>query len=136
MVECNKVNAILSTLQLSKLKTAVKINEGTALRISIKMFNSDNLPHELYLTSRQTTKLRNSIEINMSADIKLSKAQIKKTIKPGGALGSILGKLANPLLKIATPLAKNVLPVLGLSAAMSGIDGAIQKKYMVVEQQR
>ena len=135
MVEYNKVNAILSTLQLSKLKTAVKINEGTALRISIKMLNSDNLPHELYLTSRQTTKLRNSIEINMSADIKLSKAQIKKMIKPGGALGSILGKLANPLLKIATPLATNVLPVLGLSAAMSGIDGAIQKKYMVVEQQ-
>ena len=46
----------------------------------------------------------------------------------GGALESILGKLAGPLLKIATPLAAKVLPVLGLSAAMGGIDGAIQKK--------
>ena len=53
----------------------------------------------------------------MSADIKLSKAQIKKTILSGGALGSILGKLASPLLKIATPLAKKVLPMIGLSAA-------------------
>ena len=64
----------------------------------------------------------------MSADIKLSKAQIKKIIMSGGALGSILGKLAGPLLKIATPLATKVLPFLRLSAAMCGIDGAIQKK--------
>ena len=26
------------------------------------MFNSDNLPHELLLRTRQTTKLRNAIE--------------------------------------------------------------------------
>ena len=43
----------------------------------------------------------------------------------GGALGSILGKLAGPLLKVVTPLATNILPVLGLSAAMRGIDKAI-----------
>ena len=49
-------------------------------------------------------------------------------IMSGGALGSILGKLAGPLLKIATSLATKVLPVLGLRAAMSGIDGAILKK--------
>ena len=62
----------------------------------------------------------------MLADIKLSKAQIEKTIISSGALGSIFGKLADPLLKIATLLETKVLPVLGLSAAMSGIDGAIQ----------
>ena len=63
----------------------------------------------------------------MSTDIKLSKAQIKKIIMGDGALGSVLGKLAGLLLKIATPLSTKLLPVLGLSAAMSGIDGAIQK---------
>ena len=78
MIEYNKVNVKLSNLQLSKLKTALKNNEGTILRISSKMFNSDDLPHELFLTQRQTTKLRNYIENNMSSDIKLSKAQIKK----------------------------------------------------------
>ena len=128
MIEYNKMNAKLSNLQVSKLKAAVKNNEGTTLRISSKNFNSQDLPHELYLTTRQTTKLRNAVENNMSTDITLSKAQIKKIIMSGGALGSTLGKLAGPLLKIATPLATKVLPVLGLSASMSDIDSAIQKK--------
>ena len=93
MVEYNKTNVRLSNQQLSKIKTAVKNNEGTTLRISSKMFNSDNLPHELFLTQRQITKLRNNIENNMSTDIKFSKPQIKKIIMSGGALGLILGKL-------------------------------------------
>ena len=45
-----------------------------------RMFNGNNLPHELLLTTRQTTKLRNAIENIMSTDIKLSKAQISKII--------------------------------------------------------
>ena len=44
------------------------------------MFNSDDLLHEVLLTARQTTKLRNAIENNMSTDIKLSKAQVSKII--------------------------------------------------------
>ena len=128
MVEYNKINAKLSNLQVSKRKTAVKNKEGTTLVISSKRFNSQDLPHELFLTQRQITKLRNSIENNMSTDIKLSKSKIKKIIMSTGALGSISGKLAGPLLKIATTLATKVLPVLALSAAMSGIDGVIQKK--------
>ena len=63
----------------------------------------------------------------MSTDIKLRKAQIKKVIMSGGGLAATLGRLI-------APLAKNILMPLGLSAAMSGIDGAIQKKYMVMEQ--
>ena len=39
MVEYNKINVKLSNLQLNKLKTAVKSNEGTALRVSNKNFN-------------------------------------------------------------------------------------------------
>ena len=56
--------------KVSKLKTEVKNNERTTLRISSKNFNSQDLPHELYLKTRQTTKLRNAVEKNMSADIK------------------------------------------------------------------
>ena len=76
MVEYNTVNAKLSNSQLNKLKSAAKNNEGTPLRMSARIFNGDNLPHELLLTTRQTTKLKNAIEINMATDIKLSKAQI------------------------------------------------------------
>ena len=104
MVEYNTVNAKQSNSQLNKLKTAVKDNEGTTLRISAKMFDSDNLPHELLLTTRQTTRLRNAIEKNMSTDIKLSKAQISKIIQSGGFLGKLLG----PLLKTGLPLLKSV----------------------------
>ena len=78
MVEYNTVNSKLSNSQLNKLKTAVKNNVGATLRISARMFNSDNLSHELLLTTRQTTKLRSAIENNMSTDDKLSKAQISK----------------------------------------------------------
>ena len=63
-----------------------------------------------------------------SADIKLSKAQIIKIIQSGGFLGSLLSKLADPLMKVAVPLAKNILAPLGVTAAVSAIDAGIQKK--------
>ena len=46
-------------------------------------------------------------------------------IQSGGFLGNLLGKLPGPLMKVAMPLAKNVLAPLGISAAMSAIDGSI-----------
>ena len=109
MVEYSKINCKLTNMQLNKLKKAVKSNEGATLRLGIKNFNKDELPHELLLTTRQNTKLRNAINNNLATDIKLSKAQIKKLIQPGGFLGKILSKLAGPLMKVAMPLAKNVL---------------------------
>ena len=132
MVEYTKVNVKLTNLQLSKFKKAVKNNDGATLRISIKHFNKDELPHELLLTTRQSTKLRNAINNNMATDSKLSKAQIKKLIQSGGFLGKLLSKLAGPLMKVVMPLAKNVLASLGLTAAVSAIDGSIQKKIMVL----
>ena len=64
----------------------------------------------------------------MSTDLKLSKAQISKIIQSGGFLGSLLSKLALPLVKIAIPLAKNISATLGITAAASAIDVEIQKK--------
>ena len=128
MVEYSKINCKLTNVQLNKLKKAVKSNEGAALRIGIKIFNKEDLPHELLLTTRQSTKLRNAINNNLTTDITLSKAQIKKLIQSGGFLGTLLSKLAGPLMKVALPLAKNVLAPLDLTAAMSAIDGSIKKK--------
>ena len=48
------------------------------------------LPHELFLTTRQTTKIRNTFANNMSTDKKLSKAQISKIIQSDGSFGSFL----------------------------------------------
>ena len=44
----------------------------------------------------------------MSTDLKLSKARISKIIQSGGILGSLLSKLAGPLMRIAVLLAENV----------------------------
>ena len=49
-------------------------------------------------------------------------------IQSGGFLGSLLNKLAGPLMKVAIPLAKNVLVPLLIVAAASAIDAGIQKK--------
>ena len=92
------------------------------------MFAENGLPHELLLTTRQKKKLRNAFNNNMSTDLKLSKAQISKIIQSGGFLGSLLSKLAVPLMKVAIPLAKNVLAPLEITAAASAIDAGIQTK--------
>ena len=78
MVEYSKVDCKLKNVQLNKLKKAVKSNEGITLRLAIRNINKDERPHELLLTTRQNTKLRNAANNNSATDIKLSKTQIKK----------------------------------------------------------
>ena len=80
MVEYSKVYVKLVDTQLKKLKTTVKDNAGTTLRMSFKMFNENDSAQELLLTRRQKTNLRNAIDNNMSTDIKFSKAQISQMI--------------------------------------------------------
>ena len=101
----NTVNVKLSDVQLNKLKTAAKYKTGTTLIMSLKMFSEDKLPHELLLTTRQKTKLRNALNNIMSTDLKLSRAQISKITQSGGFLGRLLG----PLLKTGLPLIKNII---------------------------
>ena len=135
MVEYDKVNVKLTDTQLEKLKTSVKNKTGETLRMSFKMFDGNILSHELLLMTRQKVKLRNAFNNNMSTDIKLSKAQITKITQSGGFLGSLLSKLAGPLMEVAVPLAKNILAPLGITAAASAIDTGIQKKkYMTLGQ--
>ena len=123
MVEYNKLNVKLSNTQLKKLKDALKDNRGTTLRINFKIFDGNDLPHELLLKMRQKTMLRNALNNNnTSTNIKLSKTQIAKIVQSGGFLGSLLSKLAGPLMK-----------VVGITAAASAIDAEIQKKYMDLE---
>ena len=129
MVEYSKINVELSDAQIKKLKVVVKDNTGKTLRIKLKMFDGNDLPHELLLTTRQKTKLRNAFNNNTSANM----AQIVKITQSEGFLGSLLSKLAGPLMKIAAPLAKTVLAPLGITAAASAIDAGIQKKYMDLE---
>ena len=70
-------------MQLKKLKSAVKNKTGTTLRMSLKILDGNDLPHELLLTTRQKTKLRNAFNNSMSTDLRPSKAQISKIIQSG-----------------------------------------------------
>ena len=99
------------------------------------MFNGNNLPHELSLTTRQKTKIRNAFNNNnTSTVIKLSKAQTNKIIQSGGFLGKLLGPLLKtglPFIKnVIKPLAKRVLIPIGLTAEASVADAGIHKKIL------
>ena len=74
------------------------------------MLTENDLPHELLLTARQKTKLRNAFNNNMSTDLRLSKAQIIKIIQSRDFFSII------------------ILAPLGIAAATSAIDAGIQKK--------
>ena len=63
--------------------------------MSLKMFDENNLPHELSLTTTQKTKLRNALNNNMSFDLKFSKAQICKITQSEGFLGSLSSRFIN-----------------------------------------
>ena len=56
MVEYSKVNVKLTNTQLKKLKTVAKNKTGTTLRMSLKMFDENDLPHELLLKTRKEKK--------------------------------------------------------------------------------
>ena len=54
--------------------------------INDKDFEDEKLPHEIFWTTRQITKIRNTFANDMSTDIKLNKTQITKMIRSSGSL--------------------------------------------------
>ena len=81
----------------------------------------------MLLSTRQTTKLKNATENNMSTDIIFSKAQISNIIQSGGFLGRLLG----PLLKTGLPLIKNIIKSLAKSVLIPlGLPAAAQQQML------
>ena len=135
MTQYNSLNIKLLNSQLNKLKSAIKNETDVVLRISSgnligNLNDNTNFPHKLLLTDRHVANIRNTFANNLSTDVKFSKTQLLKMLQSGGFLRNLLSKLAGPLMKVAMPLAKNVLAPLGLTAAMSSIDGTIKKKML------
>ena len=129
MTQYNSLNVKLSNSKLNKLKPAIKNRTDVILRLSSNMLGNSNdeanFPHKLLSTNRQILSLRKASNNHTSADINFSKAQLTKMQK-----GGFLRFLA-PLLKSGFPLLKSVikaLGMLGLTAAASATDAAINKK--------
>ena len=88
MTNYQKTRDKLANTQLNKLKSARKNKAETILRLNKKNFEDEELPHESFLTTIQTTELRNVFVNNMSTDVKLSKVQISKIVQSGRFFGS------------------------------------------------
>ena len=120
MTQYNSLNVRLSNSQLNKLSSGMVGNSN----------DNTNFTHKLLLTDSQVANIRKAFANHSSTDVKFSKTQLSKMMQSGGFLGNLLSKLAGPLMKVAMPLAKNALAPLGLTAAMSAIDGSIKKKML------
>ena len=70
MANYQKARVKLTNTQLN-IKSAAKNKTGTILRLNKKKCEDEELPHELFLATRQTTKIRNTFGNNTSTDIKL-----------------------------------------------------------------
>ena len=137
MTQYNILNVKISNSQLNKLKPATKKETDVVLRLSLNIiFNFDdetNFPHLLLLLNRQVKNLRKAFANYTSANIRLSKTQLSKTVQSGGFLGRLLGPLLTglPLIKnVIKPLAKSVLILLEITEEASTADAGIRKKNL------
>ena len=131
MTNYQEARVKLRNAQVNKSKSAANNKTETILRLNKKNLEDKELQHELFLTTRQTTKIKNAFANNMSRYIKLSKAQISKIIQSSGSFGN-LGKKA--LTNIAIPLARDNLPGLVshlTSSAINKFDRKISGKGAV-----
>ena len=71
MANYQEARVKLANTQSKKLKSAAKNKTGTILRLKNKNFEDEELLHELFVTKRQTIKIRNAFANNMSTDIRL-----------------------------------------------------------------
>ena len=138
MTQYNSLNVNLSKSWLNKLKSIIKNETETVLRLSSNMIGNStdetNFLHELLLTNRQVANLHKYFANNSTADIKLSKTQLSKIIQSGKFLGRLLGPLLQTGLQliknVIKPFAKSVLTPLGLTAAASAASAVLHKKIL------
>ena len=126
----------MSNSQLNKLKSGIKNGAEVTLKLSSNVVgdsnDENNFSQKLLLTNTQVSRLLKAFANNFSANTKSSKTQLHKIRQSGGFLGRLLGPLLKTgvsLMKnVPKPLAKNLLLSLGLTAASSATDTAINKK--------
>ena len=116
---------------MSKSQSAAKNKTGAILRINTKNVDDEELPYELFLTTRQTTKTRNAFANNISTDIKLTKTQISKIIQWGGSFDSWFGNFGKKeLTNFAIPLARDSVTELASDLASNAIS-KFERKIIV-----
>ena len=93
MTNYQEARVKLTNTQLKKLKSTVKNKTSKILRLNKKNFEDEEVPHELFLITRNATKIRNAFANIMSIDMKLIKTQISKIIQSGEYFGFLSANL-------------------------------------------
>ena len=100
--------------QKSKLISAIRNNTPLTLRLKHSHLRGSD---ELMLTQRQITKIEKSLRDGIRSDIKISKTQIRKSVKHGGNLFSSLASLGAKVLPYAIKGISKAVPALATGAA-------------------
>ena len=107
----------LSVGQKSKLAKAYQNNSPITIRLAKNELNSVD---ELMSTKTQINKIQKAMRDGNDVDIKISKTQIRKTVKYGNSLWGSLVSLGSRLLPMAMLLAKKAIAPIA-TGALSGL---------------
>ena len=108
MTNCQEARNKLTNTKLNKLNSTPENKTGTKLRLNKKKFEDEELPHELFLTTRQKSKTRNAFANKMLTDIKLSN-QVKYLIRLIFWFLVSQFRFKKALINVAIPLARDNL---------------------------
>ena len=100
--------------QKSKLVSAIRNKSPLTLRLKHSHLKGSD---ELMLTKRQISKIKKSISNGTGSDIKISKTQIRKSVKYGGNLFSSLASIGARVLPYAIKGLSKAVPALATGAA-------------------
>ena len=88
MTQYNNLNVKLSSSQLDKLKSRIKIGTEVTLNLSTNMIGDTNdeanFLHELLLNDTQVSRVCKAFANGSSANIKFLKSQLSKMMHLGG----------------------------------------------------
>ena len=116
----------LTPNQKSKLMSAIKNKSPLTLRLKHShLCRSD----ELMLTRRQIARIKKSLANGTGSDIKISKTQIRRSVKHGGSLFTSLASLGARFLPYAIKGISKVAPALATGAASALGDIGIKKLF-------
>ena len=100
--------------QKSKLASAIRNKSPLTLRLKHGHLRGSD---ELMLTQRQITKIKKSLANGTGSDIKISKTQIRRSVKHGGNLFSSLASIGAKVLPYAIKGISKAVPALATGAA-------------------
>ena len=121
----------LTPNQKSKLASAIKNKSPLTLRLKNSHLQGSD---ELMLTRKQITKIEKSLALGKGSDIKISRTQIRRSVKHGGNLFTSLALLNAKLLPYAPALATGASTALGEIGLkkLFGNGITIPKKYVLM----